>query len=198
MTDAEIKTRYGSSQTNGEVIRNPFIQKSVVELPVYGNNKLRSRWTPVTAFNDQINSDASLDDDTELFVNVLCPGTYHFHTVVFLNSPDAAADYKYAMPFSGTASRFTNTTRTTTAGAVAGTDNEVTTITASTIASRSITATTGGLARIEVDEIIDVLTPGRYRFQFAMVTDTASNLTRIKGSYMEWLYAETHEPPSVG
>lgn len=194
MTNDEIIALYGTEVRTEPPPPYPYYGREEVENVVPFASRIDNRMSIVPALGDQINSDDSLDDDGELFLDIVQTGTYFVRFVVYLENPDASADYKYATVFTGTASRITSLRRHIASGAAAGTDNENNLTGAVIVPSTAVTATTTGIARVEIEHILDVSVAGRIKFQFSQNTNTASNLTRLKGSYLEWFKANPVEP----
>ncbi|WP_407522676.1 hypothetical protein PDL71_15465 [Lacibacter sp. MH-610] len=140
-------------------------------------------WKYVTKGTSQVkNSDTTLANDTELVVPLSASNLYRVKFYVLLTTANAAMDYKFALNFSGTTTSFYAKVKYVPAGDV----NENIVVQNSIISSTSVAAATSGVAYVEIDCIVDVLTSGSLGFQWAQDTSDAGNLTVLKGSYLEY------------
>ncbi len=144
-------------------------------------------WNLVAKASDEARSaNASLTVDNALKAT-LGVGRWRVRLLAFLSSGNATMDFKYATAFTGTATVKAYRRKHITAGAVAGTDNENVAVGASQIASTAVTATTSGIATVQIDMVLNVTVSGEFQFQWAQNTSDASNLTCLEGSTLEYV-----------
>lgn len=139
-----------------------------------------------TADENRANT-TTLTNDAALTIALAAGTTYHIRGKIFLNTANATMDYKFALSYSGTTSSIICKRTYAAAGAVAGTDNENTLAQNTIIGSTAVAATTTGIAYVEIDVTISTTTSGTFGFQWAQNTSNGSNLTVLKGSYLEYL-----------
>jgi hypothetical protein len=94
-------------------------------------------------------------------------------------------DYKFDLNFTGTATVVAITRRYFVAGATAGNSQENSLTQNTTLGVVNVTATSTGMARIEIEAVLDVSVSGSIQFRWAQNTSDASNLTVLRGSYLE-------------
>jgi hypothetical protein len=114
---------------------------------------------------------------------VLGVGVRYVKCIVFLQTANATMDYRYASAFTGgTAAVIAAYRRHTNAGATAGTDNENTLALTTQIPSTAVAATTSGIAKVEIEMLLDVTVSGTWQFQWCQNTSDAGALTVLRGS----------------
>lgn len=143
-------------------------------------------WTIVKKGADEARTaNITLTADGALTV-ALGAGRYQVRGVIWLSSANATMDYKYDVNFTGTASYIAMSHRRIAAGAVTGTDNETVAIGTGVIPSTAVAATTTGIARVQIELMIDVTVAGTFQFRWAQNTSDAGALTVLRGSYLEY------------
>ena len=145
-------------------------------------------WSVVLKKTDEAKTaNVTLSADNALSVALQAGKRYHIRVKLFLNTANANMDYKYATAYSGATASVYSRRIHTAAGAVAGTDSDNTLSMATLIPSTAVTATTTGVAFVELFCIIQTTTAGTFSFQWAQNTSDAGTLTVLAGSYLEYI-----------
>ncbi len=137
--------------------------------------------------NENRSSTTTLTNDNTLTVALNAGTLYHIRGKIFLDVGNATMDYKYALAYSGTTTSIICKRIHVVAGATSGTGNEVAVAQNTIIPSTAVTATSSGIAYVEIDVMILTSTSGTFGFQWAQNTSNGSNLTVLAGSYLEYL-----------
>ncbi len=132
--------------------------------------------------NESRASTTALSADSALVVS-LATGIRFVQCTVYLSTANATMDFKFATGFTGTATVVAWYRRYSPAGATLGTDNENTLAgSGAQIASTAVAATTSGIARVDIEMLLDVTVSGTWQFQWAQNTSDAGQLTVLRGS----------------
>lgn len=159
------------------------LEQTVAGLPGAGG------WTLIKKTADEArtaNTTLTVDGTLKATLGV---GQWRVRLLAFLSTGNATMDFKYATAFTGTATVKAYRRRQIAAGAAAGTDNENVAVGAAQVASTAVTATTTGIATVQIDMVLNVTVAGDFQFQWAQNTSDAAALTCLEGSTLEYLAA---------
>jgi len=179
--------------TNRERVFIP-VRPNDADVWTYDGAKRDAKWLPlpVTASYilkkvDEVRiANTTLTDDSNLQIVLSETGWYKVRFVVLLSAANPLMNYKYATAFSGTATaRYFR--RHIPTGASSGTDNEYSFVSAGQVNSTSVTGGTTGVARVEIEIIMNVSAAGTLRFQWAQNTSDGAPLICLAESYAEWI-----------
>jgi len=147
------------------------------------------RFTPIPKLLNEVRSaSTTLLNDGELVFVVPSTGKYIIRLVAFINTANAAMDYKYATNFTGTATSVTSFRRHVEAGLSAAPGTENVLAGTAQISSTAVTHSTAfGVGRVEIEIVMDVTVVGTWSFQWAQNTSDLGSITCLAGSLLEWM-----------
>jgi hypothetical protein len=147
-------------------------------------------WTVLFKPSAEQRTSITIANDPHLQADIAAGATVKIEAKLFLWTPNANGDYKFATAFSGTLNATAYLTHWLreylAAGAAAGTDAANTLAGVGMIPSTSVAATTTGIAVVKIEMTVAAATAGTFAIQWAQNAADAAGLFLLPGSYLKY------------
>lgn len=134
--------------------------------------------------NESRVSNTTLTADSALQIAMTAGQSYTINGRIYLSSANSNMGYKFDMNYTGSLSLVHRRVNYTVAGATTG--GGTFSYGSALQPSTPVTGVTSGLAYIEFSLVCTASTSGTFQFRWAQNTADASNLTVLRGSYLEY------------